>query len=36
VLNCNRYAAKMRTLRALRRFRERAERFFTEENKEKR
>lgn len=35
VLNCNRYAAKMRTLRALRRFRERAERFFTEsDNKE--
>lgn len=30
VLSCNRYAAKMRTLRALRRFRERAERFFTE------
>ncbi|MGC4045481.1 MAG: RNA polymerase sigma factor [Armatimonas sp.] len=30
VLNCNRYAAKMRTLRALRRFRERAERFFLE------
>jgi RNA polymerase sigma-70 factor, ECF subfamily len=31
VLGCTRYAAKMRTLRALRRLRERAERFFTEE-----